>query len=183
MRELALHILDIAENSIRAGASLIHIRMDEAFENRFLRMEISDNGRGIPPSKVDLLFDPFVTSRTTRRVGLGLSLLREAARRCGGSVTLTSRPNQGTKIVALFEKDHIDLAPMGNMGETIVTLMAGYPEMEIDYSHSFDTGSFSLDTRELKQELDGLDITTPGVLREIQTLINQKLKDKRNQHG
>ena len=97
MRELSLHILDIAENGITAGADCIHIRVDEARTADLLTMEIIDNGRGMPTEKIEKLADPFVTTRTTRRVGLGLSLLAAAAERCEGRLSVQSEPGAGTK--------------------------------------------------------------------------------------
>ncbi len=121
MREISLHIMDIAENGITAGADCIQIVVDEARNENRLKIEIKDNGKGIPKNMVDKAIDPFVTTRTTRRVGLGLSLLKTAAERCDGEFVLASEPGKGTRIKAIFQYDHIDRAPLCDMASSVIT--------------------------------------------------------------
>ena len=177
MREIALHVLDIAENGINAGASLIQIRIEERVKDNLLVISIRDNGKGMPPEALQRALDPFYTTRTTRRVGLGLSLFREAAIRCDGSFAIDSKVGAGTEVRATFRWDHIDLAPMGDMAGTIISLIAGNPAVDLCYTHVVEGREFALDTREFKKELDGGDITHPEVLRFISEFIKEGLKE------
>ena len=175
MQDLSLHILDVAENGIAAEADLIRICVDENhLENRLI-IVIEDNGKGIPDIMLDRITDPFVTSRTTRRVGMGLSLFKAAAERCGGSFSIESEPGKGTCVRAVFQYDHIDRAPVGNMVSTIVSLIAGYPEIDIDYTHMYDGRDFTFDTRELRAELEDVPLNEPAVLQHLRHAIKEEL--------
>ncbi len=176
MREIALHILDVAENGIAAGASCIRIYAEEARIKNFLKVIIEDNGKGVPLEKINTLTDPFVTSRTTRRVGLGLPLLEAAARRCDGKLSIESEPGTGTRITATFRYDHIDRAPMGDMTGTLMTLIMGNTEVDFVYSHRIDSHHFDLDTREIKEELGPLYMTDPAVMYHLKQTIRTQLE-------
>jgi anti-sigma regulatory factor (Ser/Thr protein kinase) len=175
LREISLHILDIAENGIAAGASCIRIIAEEARIENFLKVIIEDNGKGVPSEKIDTLTDPFVTSRTTRRVGLGLPLLEAAARRCDGKLSIESKPGKGTRITATFRYDHIDRAPMGDMAGTIITLIMGNPDVDFVYNHSIDSEKFNLDTREIRKQLGTRYVTDPAVMYHLKLSIKKQL--------
>ena len=179
MREMSLHIMDVAENGIGAGASLIEIRVTEDRQANRLTIGIKDNGRGIPADLLDKVTDPFYTTRTTRRVGLGLSLFREASRRCEGEFGIQSKEGEGTEVSASFRLDHIDLAPMGDMVGTLISLIVGNPQVDFLYTHEVGGRVFKLDTREVKQELDGVEITRPEVITFLGDLIRQSLAEIR----
>lgn len=175
MKELSLHIMDLAENGITAEARLIRIRVSEDTRANRLAIEIADDGRGIPPAMLDTITDPFVTTRTTRRVGLGLSLFKAAAERCGGTFHIESQPGVGTRVLAEFVHDHIDRAPLGNMAGTLVSLLAGYPEIDIEYTHMYDGKSFEFDTREIRVELEGVPLSEPAVIQHLRHAIKEQL--------
>jgi len=175
LRELSLHILDIAENGITAGGDCIHILVEEARATDLLTIKITDNGQGMPAEKIKKLTDPFVTSRTTRRVGLGLSLLTAAAERCDGRLTVKTEPGAGTEVEATFRYSHIDRAPLGNMAATITTLIMGNPLIDFVYTHIIDGEEFTLDTRELKTEMGDLSLTNPAVIFHLTTSIRNSL--------
>ena len=175
MRELSLHILDIAENGITAGADCIHILVEEARATDLLTFKITDNGQGMPAEKIKKLTDPFVTSRTTRRVGLGLSLLAAATDRCEGRLTVETEPGAGTEVEATFRYGHIDRAPVGNMAATITTLIMGNPQIDFVYTHIIDGEEFTLDTRELKAEMGNLSLTNPVVVHHLTASIRNSL--------
>lgn len=177
MREMALHILDIAENGINAGASLVEIRVEESKKDNRLAIAIKDNGRGMAPETVERALDPFYTTRTTRRVGLGLSLFKEAARRCEGTFEISSQLGVGTEVRASFKRDHIDLAPMGDMAATLTSLIVGNPGVDFVYEHRSDQGKFRLDTTEVKTELEGGDIAHPAVIEFLGRYIREGLKE------
>ena len=164
MRELSLHILDIAENGITAGADCIHILVEEDRTADLLTVIVTDNGHGMPAEKIDKLTDPFVTSRITRRVGLGLSLLATATERCAGRLSVETEPEAGTKIKATFQYSHIDRAPVGDMATTFATLIRGNPQINFVYTHIIDGDKSTVDTRELKAEMGHLCGTNPMVI-------------------
>ena len=175
MRELSLHVLDIAENGITAGADCIQILVDEARVDDRLKIVIRDNGNGLPPEKYEKLTDPFVTTRTTRRVGLGLSLLAAAAQRCDGDLSVSSEPLEGTEVTATFRFNHIDRTPIGDIASTITILIMGNPDIDFVYTHIIDGKDFSLDTREIKNEMEDLSLTDPIVIHHLTDTIRSSL--------
>jgi anti-sigma regulatory factor (Ser/Thr protein kinase) len=183
LRELSLHILDIAENGVTAGADCIHILVQEARSDDQLKIVIRDNGRGLPPEKREKLSDPFVTTRTTRRVGLGLSLLAAAAQRCDGKLSVNSEPQKGTEVVASFRYNHIDRAPLGDIVSTITTLIMGNPDIDFVYTHIIDGNDFSLDTREIKREMGELALTDPMVVYHLTDSIRSSLRELESEDG
>lgn len=175
MEELALHILDLAQNSLAAGASLIIIVINEDAATNLLTISIEDNGCGMDSELAKRVLDPFTTTRTTRRVGLGLPLLYMTARQCDGDVEILSRVGQGTKVTATFRLDHWDLPPLGDLATTMVSLLVGRPDVDLVYRHVVDGREFILDTRELKAELDPVPLTEPKVLTFLRTHIKDEL--------
>ena len=175
MRELSLHILDIVENGVTAGADCIHIEVNESRTDDRLTINIRDNGRGIPAEKLAGLTDPFVTSRTTRRVGLGLSLLAAAAERCDGKLEVRAGNNGGTEVTVTFQYSHIDRAPMGDIASTLSTLMMGNPQIDFVYKHAVEADEFSLDTRELKNDLGVETLDDPMVIHQLGQEIRKSL--------
>lgn len=148
MEDLSLHILDIAENSIAAQARKIEIRIEEDQEKDLLTVEISDDGKGMDEQMLTKALDPFFTTRTTRRVGLGLALLAQASRESDGTIEIDSKPHRGTTVKAAFQYHHPDRKPIGNMQETIQTLVIGHPEIEVLFEHTKDGTTYHFDTRE-----------------------------------
>jgi hypothetical protein len=182
MRDLSLHILDIAENSIAAKATRIEIRLEEKRElNRFV-LEIRDDGTGMDKDMLNRVLDPFMTTKTTRRFGLGLPLLAQAARAANGRLTVESEPGRGTCVRADFELDHIDLKPLGDIPQTLAILIMGYPEVDIVYLHKAGPSQYELDTRKIKAELDGVPIQSPDVIAVIKQDIKEGLEEIRRQN-
>ncbi len=162
MQELSMNILDIAENSVAAGASIVHITLNCSSSN-LLELTIEDNGKGIPEEMLKNITDPFVTSRTTRKVGLGLPFLKMAAEMTGGSMSITSEVGKGTKVFASFTIGHIDLAPLGDMASTVTTLIQCNPHMDFVYTLNCNGDFFCADTREIKEILDGVSTADAAV--------------------
>lgn len=150
MPEIALNILDIAENSVRAGASLITITVEADTAEDLLEIHIKDDGCGMTSEQLAQVEDPFFTSRTTRKVGLGVPFFKLAAVSTGGSFQIESRPGEGTDVTAVFRLGHIDRMPLGDMTETIYTLAAFHEEIDFCYLFQVDGRSFELDTREFR---------------------------------
>jgi hypothetical protein len=179
LRELSLHIMDIMENGISAGGTLIALTVAESGRENRLRITVKDNGRGIPSHLIEEVSRPFYTTRTTRRVGLGLSLFREAARRCAGEMEIRSEAGRGTEVSASFQLDHLDLAPLGDMAGSLTTLIMGNPDVEFVYTHEVDGRVFRLDTREVKKDLEGVPIQHPEVILALAGMIREWLADLR----
>jgi anti-sigma regulatory factor (Ser/Thr protein kinase) len=175
LRELSLHILDIAENGITAGADCIRIEVNEDRTDDLLIIVIEDNGSGMPPDKLQNPTDPFITTRKTRRVGLGLSLLSSAADRCEGQMTIDSEPDRGTRVEARFRYSHIDRAPVGDMAATITTLIMGNPQIDFVYTHIIDSNDFVLDTRELKEDMQDQSLSDPVLIHHLTQSIRNSL--------
>lgn len=168
MQDLSLHILDIAENSIEAKAHRIAIRVEERSSKDLLVLEISDDGRGMSPRLFARALDPFFTTKRTKRIGLGLPLLAQAARATGGKVTLRSQPGRGTKVRATFRLSHIDLQPLGDMAETLTVLMVGHPDVHFLYTHKTDAGSYDFRTPSVEAPPTGLQ-SIAGIKKEIRS--------------
>jgi len=164
MEELALHILDLVQNCVEAGASLVEIVITEDLASNLLSIEIKDNGRGMSPEVLAAVEDPFYTTRTTRHVGLGIPLLKAAAEQAGGSFTITSTPGKGTKVRAEFEHDNIDRAPLGSVSDTVVALFAVHPNVNLVYNHSVNGEEFVLDGRQIR-EICGDDLNHPKIIQ------------------
>ncbi len=175
MEELALHILDLAQNSLVAGATMLAIFIDENIKTNTLTIIIEDNGRGMDSEFVTKVLDPFTTTRTTRRVGLGLPLLHMTACQCGGDLTIDSKPGKGTKVTASFQLDHWDLPPLGDMAGTMTTLLVGKPDVDVLYRHVVNGRKFCFDTRKLKAELAPVPLSEARVLMALGTYITDEL--------
>jgi len=171
MEDLSLHILDVVENSTAAGATRIEIGIREDTRGDRLVLTIRDNGRGMDPALLARVRDPFATTRTTRRVGLGLSLLDQAAREADGHLEIRSTPGAGTEVVATFRHGHVDRRPLGDLAATLITLILGNPTVDFRLEWERDGASTTVDTREIKQELGGVPITDPAVLALIRELL------------
>jgi signal transduction histidine kinase len=182
MRDLSLHILDIAENSIEAQATRVEIRLKESHRLNRLVLEIVDDGKGMDRRMLKQVLDPFVTTKKTRRFGLGLPLLAQAARAANGRVRVKSEPGRGTRVRAVFELGHIDLKPLGDMAQTLTALIMGHPEVDIVYVHETDRSRYELDTRELKRELDSVPVQSPEVISLIRRDIRDGLDEIRRQN-
>lgn len=176
MEDLSLHILDIVENAIQAGARSIKITIDEDLGQDLMRIVIEDDGKGMERKFLEKAFDPFVTTRTTRRVGLGLPLFHQAARMTGGEAKIESKPGRGTKVSATFQHSHIDRKPLGDMSQTLMTLIAGSPGLEFRYEHRRDGNQYELDTSRIKEALEGIPINNPEVLSFIKEDLTKGLQ-------
>ena len=150
MKDLSLHILDIAENAIRAKADLVEITIDENMSNDTVTIEIRDNGRGMHPEEVDRACDPFYTTKNNKRFGLGLALLSDAARMAGGNLEIKSRKDFGTEIKAVFQYSHIDRKPLGDVGGTLETLIIGNLGVDFIFRHKNATTEDFFDTRTVR---------------------------------
>lgn len=165
MRELALHILDLLQNAVEAGASRVILRVDEDRVGEVLNIRVMDNGRGMDARTVVQALDPFYTTRTTRHVGLGLPLLAAAAERAGGALDIHSRPGEGTTVEVSFRISHPDRQPMGDLTGTLLAFLLSARAPGLDYSHRVGSLTFEFHTDELHAALEGLPLSHPAVQR------------------
>lgn len=153
MTEISLNILDVAQNSVRAGASLIEISVDIDTAADKLEIVIRDDGCGMTPEQLESVTDPFFTTRTTRKIGLGIPFFKQSAELTGGSFGIESEVGRGTETKAVYVLSSIDRMPLGNMSQTIHSLVTMNTHIDFLYTYSADEKSFSLDTREFKEIL------------------------------
>ena len=163
MRDLSLHLLDLAQNSIKAGASLVTIRMT-ADENGWLTFEMIDDGCGMTPELLARVTSPFATTRTTRKVGLGIPMMMENAQRAGGDLTIQSEVGKGTTLTVTYDTRNIDSLPMGDLAGTILSLILVNPDRpDFLFEGKSPTGEGSFDTREVRAVLAGVPLNEPAV--------------------
>lgn len=174
MQELSLNILDIAQNSVKAGATRIGICVREIPTEDAMTIEITDNGCGMDEETVRRVTDPFYTTRTTRRVGLGVPFFKMAAEMTGGLLTIESQPGAGTRLLARFGLAHIDRAPLGDMAQTMCALIGCNPSIDFFYTYTVGEQSFTADTAEFRQILEGVPLSEPEVLAFIAGFINEQ---------
>jgi len=176
MTELSLHILDIVQNSITAEASKIEIRIDENISANHYVIEIIDNGNGMDEETLKNVTNPFFTTRTTRKVGVGLSLFEQNAEQTGGSMTVESKLGEGTKVKAVFIYDNIDRLPLGDMAGTMTLLIGANPKIRFIYTHNTSLSEFEFDTNEVLEELGKVPINHPDILKALKELITENLE-------
>lgn len=164
MRELSLNILDIAQNSVSAGASRIEIDVLEDSEAHLLTVRIADDGRGMNEETVRRLPDPFFTTRTTRKVGMGVPLFKMAAEMTGGTFEIRSAPGVGTTVTATFRTDSVDNTPLGDVGSSICALATMNEQIDVVYTRAVDGRSFVFSSAEIRAMLDGVPLNEPSVM-------------------
>ena len=178
MQEISLNILDIVQNSIRAEATVIEINIVEDTKEDILSFYVNDNGCGMSEEMLKEVSDPFVTTRTTRKVGLGISLLKSAAQAAGGDIELASKLGVGTKLCASFKHSHIDRQPLGDIGSVITTLITTNPKIDFIYSHTYNGHEFVLDTMELRKVLgDEVSFSEISVMQWISEYLKEGLSE------
>lgn len=169
-------MLDIVQNSITAGATKIQVEVDEQVSKNNYIVEVVDNGFGMDEEQLKQVDDPFYTTRTTRKVGLGLSLFKQNAEQSGGSFQVESEKAKGTRVKAVFGYDNIDRPIMGDIAGVMTLLIGANPEIRFIYNHHTPLSDFELDTEEVKQELEGLPISSPDVLKMLKAIIKENLE-------
>ena len=172
MQELSLNILDIAQNSIVANATLIEIGV-EVDENDFLAITIRDNGKGMDQETVENVINPFFTSRTTRKVGLGVPFFKQAAEDTGGSFHIESQVGIGTTIKAVFDTNNIDYTPLGEVWDTVAILIQMNENLDFVYTVKKDGEEFVCDTRQLREIMEGMPLSDLNVVQWIKEFIRE----------
>mgnify|MGYP004463044567 CR=1 FL=1 len=177
MQELSMHILDIAHNSIKAGADTVEISVDEQPAKNTLEIAVKDNGCGMSEEFLKRVKDPFTTTRTTRKAGLGIPLFEAAAVQTGGHLDIESKQGRGTVLKACFVYDSIDRAPLGDIKSTLITLISGYDKIRFIYKHIVNEKEFVLDTAEIQKAVGDIPLNTPEILAWIGGFIEEGIGD------
>lgn len=176
MPDIAMHLLDIVFNSIRAEASLIKIYLKDSIKDNLLICRVEDNGKGMDERTVEDVQSPFFTTRTTRDVGLGIPLFKTGALQTGGSFRLNSKKGSGTLIEATYIRSHIDCPSLGNIAETLVTLIQADDKIVYDVTYEWDDGCFTMNTEEIKTILDGVPINEPEIILWLKEYIKEGIQ-------
>ncbi|PID95621.1 MAG: ATP-binding protein [Bacteroidetes bacterium] len=179
MKDLSLHILDIVQNAIKAKATVIEISIKDV-NNSTLDVDIIDNGSGIEPDMLKNIADPYTTSRTTRKVGLGIPLFKQNAERTGGHLTITSEVGKGTELTAQFHQDNIDCLPLGDVSGVVALLVNANPTIDFKYTHTVDNNTYIFNTVEVKEVLGDTPINSTEVHLFIKEMIKENIEELYN---
>ena len=177
MRELSLHLLDIAENGVSAGAQNITIMIVEDLRTDRLKLAVEDDGRGMDAAMVEQVTNPFITTRTTRKVGLGIPLLKLAAEMCDGGLTVESTPGVGTTVNVDFQRSHIDRMPLGDVVGTMLALLVGWPQVHWVLRYRVDDEEYVFDDAPIKEVLGDLPLSDPEVLKFLRGALREGIAD------
>ena len=171
MKELSLNILDVAKNSVTAGATRIEITVDETPQR--ITITIRDNGCGMTPEFVARVTDPFTTTRTTRKVGMGLPLMKMEAQMSGGDLSIESAVGAGTTVTSWFDPRNIDMPPLGDLVSSVITLIQGSPDIDFVFTHKTGAGAYTLDTGEIRQIMGDIPLSEPEVIAWLTDYLNE----------
>lgn len=175
MTEISLNILDVAENSVKAKATLVTIDVTADIKENLLTVTIGDNGCGMSDEQIKKVIDPFYTTRTTRKVGLGVPFFKAAAEATGGSFSISSKLGEGTLVTASFVLDSVDRMPLGDIGATVHTLVTMHEEIDFLFTYKVEGEGFSLDTREFREILGDISFKSPEVSSYIRDFLKENL--------
>ena len=177
MNDLSLHIIDIIQNSLSAGAGRIVLTVDENAAHDKLTIAVEDDGKGMAPEQLERLADPFFTSRTTRRVGMGIPLFRQSAEQAGGTLTVESEPGKGTKVTAVFQYHHLDRPPLGDLAGSFVLMVAANPRVGFRLNYHYNTQTYRFDTSEVNEALGGIPLNEPAVVKMLTEMVSENIKE------
>ncbi len=177
MKEIALNILDIVRNSVRAGAKNILVEVEESDQSNSMVIKIIDDGKGMEVELLRKVDDPYTTSRKTRTVGMGIPLLKHHVEMTGGSFHIESEINKGTILKAVFVKDHIDRQPLGDIPGVFKLMLISENDINFEYKHSTDKGEFRLSTKEAKEILEVENFSDITLASEVVNVLRENLLD------
>lgn len=176
MDDISLHIMDIVENSIRAEATFVSVKIEASPLENILKIEIRDNGAGMYEEQIKQCEDPFYTTKACGKTGLGLSLLKQSALEANGSFSISSEKGKGSAVTAVFQYDHIDRKPLGDIPKTFYVMIAAFPSVDFFFSYKKNDLSFEIITPEIKKELEDIPITAPDVLKTLRDSIYKGIR-------
>lgn len=177
MKNIAQHILDIAHNAISAESTLIDIYILKSHKKNLLELLIKDDGKGMSKEMLDKVADPYTTSRTTRKVGMGIPLLKQNAEQSAGKFSISSAEKKGTMVNASFQLDHLDTPPMGHVVDSVVGLATSQTEIDFIFTYMTDHGEFIFSTKDVKEALEGTPMHEPQVTRYLKEMIIENIEE------
>ncbi len=177
MKDLSLHVLDLLANSTVVDSTLIRLNVKDSLKENVYFFQITDNGRGMSEELLAKVADPYTTTRKTRKVGLGLPLVKMNAEHCNGGFKIESELGKGTNLTFWFEHNNIDRPPLGDIADAVVTTAAMNENIRFIYTHTTDKGQYVFDTEEVRQALDGMSINNVEIIQALKEMINSNLKD------
>ena len=177
MKDLSLHVMDILQNSTRAKATLIKFTIIENEEQDIYELIFEDNGCGMSEETLQRVTDPFFTTRTVRKVGLGIPLLKQNCEKTGGRFSISSQVGVGTEVHAVFSHKHIDRPALGDIATTIVYTASAYPDIHFIYKHIHNDKEYVFDTQEIAEVLDGISIQNPEIIAYLVEMVRENLKE------
>jgi anti-sigma regulatory factor (Ser/Thr protein kinase) len=177
MKDLSLHVMDILQNSTRAGATTIELIIVEDTQKDTYSLQFVDNGCGMDEETVQKVIDPFFTTRTVRKVGLGLPLIKQNAERTGGSFHIQSQQGRGTTVQVVFSHQNIDRPALGDIAGAIVLTASAFPNIHFIYKHIKDGKEYLFDTAEINEVLDGVSMQDPEIIQYLREMISENLKE------
>ena len=177
MNDLSLHIIDIIQNSLSAGATFIGLTVDENLKEDKITIIIEDNGKGMTQEQVSKLTDPFFTSRTTRRVGMGIPLFKQSANQGGGDLMVHSKPGEGTIVTAWFQNSNIDMPPLGDVANAFILMLSANPEHYFVLKYIFNSQEYVFDSKEVKEVLGDIPFNDASIIRVLTEMIRDNIKD------
>ncbi|MBO6046955.1 MAG: ATP-binding protein [Erysipelotrichaceae bacterium] len=181
MEDIAMHILEILMNSIKAGASLIILRITDSLDQDVIKIEIIDDGKGMSEEMAAKAADPFTTSRTTRKIGLGLSFMKGLAETCNGTFKIDSQLGVGTTVTATVQKLNIDTPELGDIGEILMESIQSNGDIDYEFDYITDVNAFHFDTKMIRETLDGVSLLLPEILLWIKDYINQGIEQAKEE--
>ena len=181
MQDLAMQIMEIMQNSISAHASAITLQFTDSMKDNRITFKISDNGSGMSEDTVKKITNPFITSRMTRKIGMGLAFLKQTCDQCDGSLEIVSRLQKGTAVTAVLRRDCIDTPPTGDLGELMMECIQANEKIAYRFEYRSDQGCFSFDTDSVVKELDGVSICEPNILLWIKEFVNQGIQQAKEE--
>ncbi len=177
MKELAMHVYDLMENSTAAGSTLVSLTIRDSLKDNIFHFTIQDNGRGMSPEFLARVTDPYTTSRTTRKVGLGLPLIKMNTENCGGGMNITSQVGVGTRLEFWFQHNHWDRPPMGDLPGTLVLLLSAHQDIHFVITYTTDVDTFQLDTDELREALGDMSLNDIHIINYLREMITENLRE------
>ena len=177
MKELAMHVYDLMENSTAADSTLVSLTSRDSLKDNIFHFTIQDNGRGMTPEFLARVTDPYTTSRTTRKVGLGLPLIKMNTENCGGGMNITSQVGVGTRLEFWFQHNHWDRPPMGDLPGTLVLLLSAHQDIHFVITYTTDVDTFQLDTDELREALGDMSLNDIHIINYLREMITENLRE------
>jgi len=175
VEDLCFHLVDLVQNSVAAGARTVRVRVSESAASDSVTLEVADDGRGMDRRTLLKVQDPFFTTKGFKKVGLGIPLLKATAQLCQGNFRIASRPGQGTKVRARLQRGHVDCPPLGNLEETLLTLLVSMDRVDLRFTYRSDQGEFVLASDEIRLQVGGMHFSHPEIYRFLKGYIHEGL--------